>query len=110
MGSYLTDEDLLRCRSIGAAQTQAVHDIIDQVASETGVNRSVLVGIRKSKTANAARQIVMFVALREGIPDTIVAKVMNRDRSTISAGAKREELARKNPGTGAAVQEYGEKS
>lgn len=90
----LTAEDIRHCRAIAIAGHERVRQIIAEVARESGVSRERIVGPQRSKDADRARQIVMFVASREGIHDTIIGRALNRDRSTVAKGAREEERRR----------------
>ena len=90
MTSPLTPEDIRHCRAIALAGRQRVEEIINEVAAASGVSRARLVGRQRGAASDRARQIVMFIARREGIPEATTAAALNRERSTISHGAVAE--------------------
>lgn len=86
----LTPDDIRRARDIAIDHMAAVRGIVDEVAEASGIRVAALVGRQRNAAADHARQLVMYVARREGIPEAVIALALNRDRSTVNHGARAE--------------------
>ena len=94
----LTPEDVAQCRAIAVAWRDQMARIIAAVSDESGVQRSAIIGRRRSTCIDRARQIVMFIADRQEIPHHAIARHLGRDQSTIRHGINAEAKRRSNAG------------
>ncbi len=90
----LSDEDIKRARKIALAQLPDIKEIMRQVSEQTGVTIAQMKGVRRYADVTAARQLVSYIALREGHSVVMIARAMNKDRTTVVVGARREAAMR----------------
>lgn len=92
--SYLTAEDLRRCTEIDKAEVGIVSRITSEVAAATGVPHKAILGVRRDARTVQARQLVMYIARREGLSFERIGTAMRRDHSTVVYGVRAEEKRR----------------
>lgn len=87
---FLTDEDLSRCDQISGSAMGAIEAIAREVSQQTGIRLGELMGPSREHPIAHARQIVMFIARREGIAYAEIARCLRRDHTTIIHGVRAE--------------------
>ncbi len=90
----LNNEDIKRCRALALDEIKKVRVIMRQVAEESGVTIEAMKSDAHTAKVTGARQIVAFVAMREGASDATIGIAMNKNRSTIVKAARREAALR----------------
>ncbi len=93
--TVLTQEDINQCRAIATAWLDQVLEIMDAVAAEAGVNKGAILGPKRGQPTDRARQIIMFVADRQGVPRAAIAAALKRDISSVTYGIQAEAKRRK---------------
>ena len=94
MTYVLSDEDLRRCRSISMRHNDRVKEIALAVSAETAIPISAIYGPRKLQEIVAARNLVMYLAHKEGVSQRAISTALNRDHTTIGHGIKAEQKRR----------------
>ena len=92
MSVHLTDADRIQIRSICNRAT--VRGIVASVAQMSGLAPSAIKGPCRQLEFVQARDVVCFIAHREGISYSQIARELNRDHTTIMAAVRREAARR----------------
>ncbi len=90
----LTPEDIRAARAVSAIDKERVHRILVAVSQASGVSVDLIRAKRRGGAGDKLRQLVMFVAHREGIHENVIAEVLHRERSTVLHGVKAEQERR----------------
>ncbi len=90
----LSDDDIKRCRMISDRQLGIVRQIAAQVSEATDVPYKAIMGVRRDARTVQARQLVMYIARRQGLSLTRIGMAMNRDHTTVMHGIRAEEKRR----------------
>lgn len=90
----LSDADIQRCREIALAEIGIIRDIASQVSEATGVPHKAILGVRRDARTVQARQLVMYIARREGLSLKRIGYAMCRDHSTVRHGIEAEKKRR----------------
>ena len=90
----LSPEDLLHCRAINMRHNDRVKEIALAVSAETSIPLSAIYGPRKLREIVAARNLVMYLAYRDGLSQQVIAIALNRDHTTVGHGIKAERKRR----------------
>lgn len=91
----LNDEDVKQCRAVASAWAEEIDYIVSQVSRHTKQPKEAILGKRRGAEIDRARQIAMYVAKREGVPESALAKAFGRDRSSITHNIGLEAKRRK---------------
>ena len=91
---YLSSEDIIRCRAIATAEIGIIRGIAAEVAESTGVPHKAIMGVRRDARTVQARQLVMYIARRQGLSFERIGYAMCRDHSTVVHGVRAEEKRR----------------
>lgn len=91
----LSADDIKRCRDISNRELGIVRQIASQVAEATDVPFKAIMGVRRDARTVQARQLVMYIARREGLSLQRIGRVMNRDHTTVLHGIRAEEQRRR---------------
>lgn len=94
MTDTLTTEDLNSARMIALARIARVKDIAGEVSEASGVRKAAILGRSRRINACRARNLVMFIASREGIPNRTIAVALGCTDSSVSWGIKQERQRR----------------
>ena len=89
----LDPSDIQRCRAL-ARESDAVREIAGAVAEETGIPVGQILGKSRSQHVAHARQLVYFIASRQGVTPADIARAMRRDHSTVLHGIAAETARR----------------
>ena len=97
--AYMTEIDIARAKAVRANLPSnreiAIMAIIEEVAIATGVPPSIMTGKSKIRAYAEARQLVMFIASREGFTAVDIARTMgHRDHTTVMSGIRAEAIRR----------------
>lgn len=90
----MTPEDIQRCRQIALRTVGRINAIVHAVAAETEVPVRDILGQTRVTRATHARQMVMYIARREGFSLSAIGRVLNRDHSSVAHGVKMEKARR----------------
>ena len=90
----LSPEDVRRCRDIVLRDADRVAMIVSAVAEATGIHSKAILGVRRDKATAQARQLVMYIARREGLTFEAIAYQLRRDHTTILHGVRAEKKRR----------------
>jgi chromosomal replication initiation ATPase DnaA len=92
----LTPQDLKRCAEIQSARAAPVRLIVIEVCEATGVSPAAIYGASRGlKSVAAARDVVCYVARKNGHKLTEIGEALGRDHTSILAAIRREEGRRK---------------
>ena len=89
----LTPDDMARCHAIRAPR-EAMAAIVAAVAAETGITEAEIMGTRRWANVSAARQLVFYIAHREGMSLPVIGQLFDRDHTTVWHGIKAEKARR----------------
>lgn len=90
----LTPDDLARCTEIAECGAGAVKAYVDAVAEATGLQPRVIYGASRKRQIAMARQLVMFLAHRDGVSLSTIGRALNRDHTTVLHGVRCEAARR----------------
>lgn len=90
----LSPADLERCTTIAESGAGKVRAYVNAVSHETGLLPRVIYGRGKTQQVAEARQLVMFLAHRDGISLAAIGRAMHRDHTTVLHGVRREAARR----------------
>lgn len=91
----LSPSDLARCSQIAEHGAGVVKPIVDAVADATGVEARLIYGQRRTAQVAQARQLVYYLASKQGVPLAVIGRAMHRDHTTVLHGVRAEEMRRK---------------
>lgn len=91
--TILTACDIARCAAIRAPR-DAIAAIVAEVSAATGISETDIMGTRRWANVSAARQLVWFIAHRNGVSLPAIGAVFDRDHTTVWHGV-RAEMARR---------------
>jgi hypothetical protein len=94
MSITLSAEDIKRCQMISDRELGIVRQIAVQVAEATDVPFKAIMGVRRDARTVQARQLVMYIARREGLSLQRIGYAMSRDHTTVLHGIRAEEQRR----------------
>jgi len=86
----LSPADLIQCRAINMRYRDRVKEIALAVSAATSVPISAIYGPRKPAGFVRARQLVMYLAHKEGLSQPAIGDALNRDHTTVHYGIKAE--------------------
>jgi chromosomal replication initiation ATPase DnaA len=89
----LSPADLERCEEIANGNIM-VRRVVEAVSANTGISVADIKGNRRFASIAAARQLVYFVAHKNGATIPAIAFAMNRDVSTVVHGINAEHARR----------------
>ena len=89
----LSPEDVDRAQHIGLRR-RTIDQITAQVSDLTGVSVKDLMSKRRTDRIARARFLIWFIAQREGMSLTQIARAFDRDHTTILHGIQQERRAR----------------
>lgn len=92
--AILSPDDIRRCRMIAQGETGIIRQIALAVAEETGVPFKAIMGVRRDARTVQARQLVMYIARRQGLSLQRIGYAMCRDHTTVLHGIRAEEKRR----------------
>jgi chromosomal replication initiation ATPase DnaA len=92
--TMLTDDDVRRCRMISDGEIGIIRQIASAVADATDVPFKAIMGVRRDPRTVQARQLVMYIARRQGLSLQRIGYAMCRDHTTILHGIRAEEKRR----------------
>lgn len=92
MSAHLTDADRIQIR--GICNRATVRSIVASVAQMSGLTATAIKGPCKKMEFVQARDVVCYIARREGMSYPIIARELNRDHTTIMAAVRREAARR----------------
>ena len=84
--SSLTDADRAHIRAL--FPRARLLDIAREIAAELEMDAAEIMGTSRCADAVQARQMVMFVAQRQGISAAAIGRAMGVDRTTVAYGAR----------------------
>lgn len=90
----MTPDDLARAAGIARSFTGPAHRALRDVSRATGITEAEIVGRSRVRPLVRARQLVAFVARRDGATYGQIAKALRRDRTTIIHGVRAEAARR----------------
>ena len=90
----LSNEDIKRCRAIALRYNGQVKEIASAVCAEAHIPVSAVYGASRLPPIVAARQLIMYLARKEGLTLDVIGKAMNKDHTTVMEAVKREEARR----------------
>jgi chromosomal replication initiation ATPase DnaA len=90
--SYITEADMEAAKRIH--DVPRVRRIVAEVAQITGVSEAAILSPRKPRHITLARDMVCYIAHREGIPSTDIGRGIGRDHSSVLSSVKRETARR----------------
>lgn len=68
--------------------------MVEIVSSETGIDPVAIVSTSAKRSTVRARQLVMYMAHRQGVPLEAIAEAFKRDHTTVAYGVKSEKRRR----------------
>lgn len=86
----LSPADMQRCTTIAASVGGAVKPYVDAVAEATGLPTRAIYGAVRTRQVAEARQLVMYLAHRDGMSAKAIGRGLHRDHSTVLHGVRRE--------------------
>ncbi len=89
----LTPADLARCDAIRAPH-DAIAAIVAEVSEATGISATDIMGTRKWAQISAARQMVYYIAHRNGMSLPEIGRAFGRDHTTVLHGINAEKARR----------------
>lgn len=89
----LTPADIARCEAIRAPH-DAIAAIVAEVSAATGISANEIMGRKKWGQISAARQMVYYIALRNGLSLPAIGRVFGRDHTTVLHGINAEKARR----------------
>jgi hypothetical protein len=92
--AILSPDDIRRCRMIAERELGIVRQIASAVAEQTDVPFKAIMGVRRDTRTVQARQLVMYIARRQGLSLARIGYAMCRDHTTILHGIRAEEKRR----------------
>jgi chromosomal replication initiation ATPase DnaA len=69
-------------------------DIVRAVSEQTGIKTTDIYGRCRTAPVAQARQLVMYLCERQGMTSHATARLLGRDRSTVSDGIRAEKTRR----------------
>jgi chromosomal replication initiation ATPase DnaA len=95
----LSDDDILRCRSIALGDNELIMDIVRAVSKETGIPVALLQGVRKYRPIVQARWLICYLAhVEAGFGVEAIARVLRKDHSSVCYGVRMERERRESEG------------
>ncbi len=88
--TVLDDSDMAAIRAAYGDNPRLLRQIVDDVAEATGVPASAILGESRVRRITRARQIVMFVAHRQGLSLTEIGQFLRRDHTSVMHGIRQE--------------------
>lgn len=93
----LSEEDLRHCRAVAQSWATEIDEVVAAVARETGISKAAIYSKKRGEMVDRARQIAMFVARRQEIPEVAIARAFGRERSTVNHNVNLEAKRRGKP-------------
>ena len=90
----LTAADLARCEAISPRRKTPMAEIVRAVSEATGIKTTDIYGHGRTEDVAQARQIVMHACAQHGMKATVIAKLLDRDISTVLHGIRAEKERR----------------
>jgi chromosomal replication initiation ATPase DnaA len=90
----LSDEDVARCEAISARRGTPMPEIVRAVSEATGIKTTDIYGTSRVPAIAQARHIVMYACARHGMRTARIAKLLDRDVSTVLHGIRAEKERR----------------
>lgn len=90
--TYMTAPDFIAARAI--VKPPVIRSIIADVSRQTGIAPSSITGPCRSTAFVKARDLVCYVAHREGLSFPLIGRELNRDPSSVWTAARREAIRR----------------
>lgn len=88
--TVLDDGDMAAIRAAYGDRPRLLRQIVDDVAEATGVSAALILGESRVRRIARARQIVMFVAHRQGMSLTEIGQFLRRDHTSVLHGVQQE--------------------
>ena len=82
--------DMAAIRAAYGEKPQILRQIVEAVADATGVSADAILGESRVRRIARARQIVMFVAHRQGLSLTEIGQFLRRDHTSVLHGVRQE--------------------
>ena len=92
--SYMSDEDSGFLSVVEDYRKSVMAEIVDEVSGTTGISIIDIIGNSRERHIVRARQLVMFIARREGMTLTSIGSYLRRDHTTVIHGIRTEENRR----------------
>lgn len=92
--SYLTEADMKSCKAIAENRNPIVAEIVSAVSLHSGVSEVAIYGPARHGKVAHARQLVMYVAHRQGLSLPVIGKALSRDHTTVLHGVRAEKKRR----------------
>ena len=89
---FLTDADRAAIANIGNRAT--VREIARQVCAETGTSYAAVMSSNRAAYLCRVREVIYYMAHREGFSLPQIARVFRRDHTTILSGLRNEKARR----------------
>ena len=90
--SFLTDADRAAISNITSRAT--VRQIAQQVCEVTGANYAAIMGPNRAAHLCRVREVIYYIATREGFSLPQIGRVFGRDHTTILSGLRNEKARR----------------
>ena len=90
----LTAADLARCEAISPRRKTPMAEIVRAVSEATGIKATDIYGHGRTEDVAQARQIVMHACAQHGMKAIVIAKLLDRDISTVLHGIRAEKERR----------------
>lgn len=88
--TMLDDGDMAAIQAAYGDRPRLLRQIVDDVAEATGVSAALILGESRVRRIARARQIVMFVAHRQGMSLTEIGQFLRRDHTSVLHGVQQE--------------------
>jgi len=86
MSKFLRDDDIQALREGGAIREKMIGEIVAEVSDATGIPADEITGTRGKPHVSRARQVVMYVAWRNGFTKSEIGRALGRDHTTVMHG------------------------
>lgn len=90
--SFLTEADRAALANIEHRAT--VRQIASQVCAETGTSYAEVMGSNRAACLCRVREVIYYMATREGFSSPQIGRVFRRDHTTILSGLRNEQKRR----------------
>lgn len=87
---HMTEDDIDFLPVVEDYRKSVMAEIVGEVSKTTGVSIIDIIGNRRIRHMVRARQMVMFIARREGMTLTEIGSYLRRDHTTVIHGIKAE--------------------
>lgn len=91
----LSPADIARCREISLGKRDLIMDVVKAVCEASDIPVNAMLGGRRTRAYSQARWLICYIAhVERGHGVEAIARVLNKDHSSVVYGVKQERIRR----------------